>query len=144
VILHDTIYEWDGKSCGGEKPVAWWPGSYRIRIVDLTADKPDLLHLKSRAVICRNRGKGTSIRYCIQNFAPKVAKRFGLDVARVLWAEIENDAPLAIQVAHLTRVTVIAGRDLLSATWRPARPNEIAFLKPFLIDFTDHATKAAH
>ncbi|MCP4118332.1 MAG: hypothetical protein GY737_23615 [Desulfobacteraceae bacterium] len=141
MILHDTIYEWDGKCRNGEKPVAWWPGAYRIRIVDLTAGKPDLLHLKSRAVICRNQDKGTSIRNCIQNFALKVAKRFGLDVARVLWVEIENDDPQTMQVANLTRVTVIAGKELLSASWRPVRPNEIAFLKPFLVDFTGQTAK---
>ncbi len=141
MILHDTVYEWEGKTCDGKRPVAWWPGSYRIRIVDLTADRPDLLHLKSRAVICCNRGKGTSIRNCVQHFAKKVSKRFGLDVTRVLWVEIDKNDPREIQVANLTRVAVISGNDLFSATWRPARPNELAFLSPFLIDFFDPAAK---
>lgn len=143
MILHDTIYEWDGKNRDGERPVAWSPGAYRIRIVDLTGDRPDLLHLKSRAVICCNQGKGTSIRNCIQNFAKNVSKRFDLDVSRVLWVEIDKNNPQAIQVANLTRVALIGGNDLFSATWRSARPNELAFLSPFLIDFIDPAAKEA-
>jgi len=138
LILHDTIYEWDGKSIDGEKPVAWWPGSYRIRIVDLTADSPGLIHLKSRAVICRNLDKGTSIRNCIQNFAQKVSKKFNFDMTKALWVEIGREDPREIQVANLTRVSPIGKQGLFSATWRPARPSELELLEPFLIDFTDN------
>ncbi len=137
MILHDTIYEWDGKSSDGEKPVAWWPGAYRIRIVDLTAGSPSVIHLKSRAVICRNRDKGTSIQNCIENFAKKVSQKYDLDITRVLWVEIGQGNPNEVKVAILKRVSPMGGNDLFSATWRPARPNELESLAPFLVDFTD-------
>lgn len=138
MILHDTIYEWDGKSNDGEKPVAWWPGAYRIRIVDLTAGSPNMIHLKSRAVICRNRDKGTSIINCIENFAKKVSKKYDLDMTRVLWVEVGQEDPKDVQIATLTRVSPMGGNDLFSAAWRPARPNELQSLNPFLVDFTDN------
>lgn len=137
MILHDTIYEWDGKSNDGEKPVAWWPGAYRIRIVDLTAKNPGMIHLKYRAVICRNCDKGTSIRNCIENFARKISQKYELDIGRVLWVEISQKDPKDVQVATLKKVSPMGGNDLYSASWRPARPNELKTLEPFLVDFTD-------
>ncbi|ACN17321.1 hypothetical protein HRM2_42650 [Desulforapulum autotrophicum HRM2] len=137
MILHDTIYEWDGKSNDGEKPVAWWPGAYRIRIIDLTAGTPQVIHLKSRAVICRNRDKGTSIRNCIESFAKKVSQKYDLDITRVLWVEIGQEDPSDVQIATLKRVSPMGGNDLFAASWRPARPNELESLSPFLVDFTD-------
>ncbi|MDY0375071.1 MAG: hypothetical protein RBQ72_04995 [Desulfobacterium sp.] len=137
MILHDTIYEWDGKSSDGEKPVAWWPGAYRIRIVDLTAGSPGMIHLKSRAVICRNRDKGTSIRNCIENFAGKVSQKYDLEIDRVLWVEVGQKDPRDVQIATLKKVSPMGGKDLYSASWRSARPNELKMLDPFLVDFTD-------
>lgn len=137
MILHDTIYEWDGKSSDGEKPVAWWPGAYRIRIVDLTTGRPGMIHLKSWAVICRNRDKGTSIRNCIENFARKVSQKYELNIDRVLWVEIEQKDPKDVQIATLKKVSPMGGNDLYSSSWRPAKPNELQLLDPFLVDFTD-------
>ncbi|MDY0222058.1 MAG: hypothetical protein RBR67_13045 [Desulfobacterium sp.] len=142
MILHDTIYEWDGRSSDGEKPVAWWPGAYRIRIVDLTAGRPGMIHLKSRAVICRNRDKGTSIRNCIENFARKVSQKYDLEIDRVLWVEIGQKDPRDVQIATLKKVSPMGGKDLYSASWRPARPNEFKLLDPFLVDFTDELPPA--
>jgi len=131
-ILYDTVYEWDGKSRNGKQPICWWPGSYRIRIVDLTSKKPGLSYLKSRAVIFRNHGTGTSVKQCIQNFAKTICQEFDLKITETLWVEIGYQDPTDIQVANLTPVTVIGGNRLFSATWRPIRPNEKAILAPYL------------
>jgi hypothetical protein len=131
VILYDGIYDWDGKNRDGEMPVCWWPGSYRIRIVNLESESTDVLYIRPRAVILRNRGRGTSIQNCIQTFAKKIAARFDLDLAKVLWVEVDARNPEEIRVANITYVTALGGRELLAATWREARANELAILKPY-------------
>ena len=54
MILHDFIYEWDGKSTDGEKPVSWWPGSYHVKIVRLGTDSEDISYLVPMVVILKN------------------------------------------------------------------------------------------
>lgn len=138
MIVHDGVYEWDGKSRDGKEPICWWPGSYRIRVVDLEKDAPGMLYIRSTAVLCRNRGgSGTSIRGCIQNFAKHLSREFGLDMAKVLWVEISRMDPDDIQVANLKRLSALGGNSLWEANWRPARPNELAILAPYLNDFED-------
>jgi hypothetical protein len=101
-----------------------------------------MIHLKSRAVICRNRDKGTSIRNCIENFARKVSQKYDLEIDRVLWVEIGQKDPRDVQIATLKKVSPMGGKDLYSASWRPARPNEFKLLDPFLVDFTDELPPA--
>jgi hypothetical protein len=132
VILYDGIFEWDGRNRDGEMPVCWWPGSYRIRVVDLGSESEEVFYIKSRAVILRNRGRGTSRRNCIQTFAKKIAAHYDLDLAKVLWVEMGTGDPPAVSVATITYVTALGGKSLLGATWRSARPNELALLEPFL------------
>ncbi|GEM_PF-179128 len=135
-ILYDGIYEWDGQSRNGKKPFCWWPGSYRIRIVDITSDNPDVLYLKSEAVICKNAGTGTSIKNCVHNFAKTISAEFNLEIEKVLWVEIDRKDASDIQVANLSPVKrALDGSSLFSAKWRPARTNELEFLNPFLADF---------
>ncbi len=131
MILHDAIYEWDGKSRDGEKPICWWPGSYRIRIVDLESNEPGVLYIKSTAVICKNRGGGSSIKKCMENFSEKITKKYGLELSKVLWVEIERRDPTEIQVAHVSLSPALGGKTLYTSTWRPIRPNELKLLEPF-------------
>ncbi len=134
--IYDGIYEWDGKSRNGKKPFCWWPGVYRIRIVNFTSNNPDILYLKSTAVICRNAGTGTSIKNCVQNFARTISEEFNLEIEKVLWVEIEKNDPSDIQVANLSPLKYApGGKTLLAAKWRPAMPNEINLIEPFLKDF---------
>ncbi len=134
MILHDTIYDWDGKSREGEQPICWWPGSYYIRIVDFSQGPANITHLKPLAVICKNRGHGTSIKKCIQNFAKRVAADFNFDMDKAFWVEIESDDD-AISVANLKFERQIGEKRLYSVTWRNAMPKEATLLEPFIKDF---------
>ncbi|SLM28218.1 conserved hypothetical protein [Desulfamplus magnetovallimortis] len=140
MIIHDGIYEWDGRSTDGRQPICWWPGSYWMRIVDLTLDIPNMVHLKSHAVILKNRGKGTSLRNYIQNFAKIIAEKYNLNIEKTLWVEIivnGNGDPEDILIANINCVSRLFDRQLFSAMWRPARPNELKLLDPWLFDMLD-------
>ena len=112
MILHDFIYEWDGKSTSGEKPISWWPGSYRVRIVKLETEETGLSYLIPFAVILKNvKAPATiniSLRNCIHNFAQKISNEYDLDINKTLWIELNGK----IKVAMLNPDRQLAGETL--------------------------------
>ena len=134
MILHDFIYEWDGKSSSGEKPVSWWPGSYHVKIVKLATDKKNISYLIPIAVILKNtRTPATmniSLKNYIHNFAQKISKEYDIDIDKTLWIELDDE----IRIAMLNPERQIASDTLYSISWRPIRPNELAMIEPYISD----------
>ncbi|MCP3873777.1 MAG: hypothetical protein GY699_11545 [Desulfobacteraceae bacterium] len=133
MILHDFIYDWDGKSKNGEKPVSWWPGSYHVKIVDLAADN-NISYLVPIAVILKNAksnpAMNTSLRNYIHNFAQKISKKYDLDLEKTLWVEIDN----TIRVTRLHPDPKVIPATLYAISWRPIMPNELEMIAPYLGD----------
>ncbi len=140
MLLYDGIYEWDGKSRDGKQPICWWPGSYRMRIIDLSSDNPKIIYLKSYVVILKNRGKGTSLKNYIHNFAQVISDEFELEIEKTLWAEIipypqdSLDRAATLMIASIKCNTYMSDKRLLSSVWREARANELKLLEPWITD----------
>ncbi|MFK5952598.1 MAG: hypothetical protein QM498_06030 [Desulfobacterium sp.] len=135
MIIYDGIYKWDGKQRNGQTPVCWWPGEYRIRIIRLNSENPGIHFLKGHAVLCRNMGKGTSIRNYAQNFARLISEEFNLPMEKTLWIELLEYPPGDIQVATLNRVGALSSKPLYTASWRPILPNEKNLIAPYMEGF---------
>ncbi len=135
MILHDIIYEWSGRTHTGEKPISWWPGAYRIRIVRLGSDSENISFLMPVAVICRPIKKSgtmnTSLRNCIANFAKAICKEYDLDIGKTLWIEVDDE----ISAALLNANRKLTDETFYSFTWRPIRPNELSMIEPYIKDF---------
>lgn len=133
MILHDFIYEWDGKSTEGEKPVSWWPGSYHVKIIRLGTDTEGVSYLVPFAVILKNARlnptMNTSLKNYIHNFAEKISRSYGLDMEKTLW--IELDGTIEVARIHPAR---LAESSLFAVPWRPIRPNELELIQPYLAD----------
>ncbi|MGD9730936.1 MAG: hypothetical protein AB7U45_02045 [Desulfamplus sp.] len=139
MILYDGIYEWDGRSTDGKQPICWWPGSYRMRIVDLSSDNPKIIYLKSYAVILKNRGRGTSLKNYIHNFARVISEEFNIEIEKTLWVEINLDVSnnilsenSEVMIANIRSTLHLSETKLFSFTWREARPNELELLAPWI------------
>lgn len=134
MILHDFIYEWDGKTRNGEKPITWWPGSYHVRIVKLDSSSKNITHLHTRAVLLKNarihKPMNTSLTNYIHNFAKKIAKLYDLDIGRTMWVELADH----IRVATLTPDQKVVPEILYSISWREIRSNEFEILAPYIKD----------
>ncbi len=134
MLLHDFIYEWDGKSARGEKPISWWPGSYRVKIVKLATDRNNISYLVHTAVILKNARTNptmnTSLKNYIHNFAQKISKEDDLNINKTLWIELDD----TIQVAQLKPEQKLDPEILYSISWRPIRPNELTAIKPYITD----------
>ncbi len=121
----------------GKQTICWWPGSYWMRIIDLTLDIPNMMHLKSHAVILKNRGKGTSLKNYIHNFAKIIAGEYALDIEKTLWVEIIHngpDKPEDIYIANINCTTQLSDQRLFAAVWRSVRPNELKMLEPWMFN----------
>jgi len=134
MILHDFIYEWDGKTRSGEKPVSWWPGSYHVKIVKLGTDNQNIRYIFNTAVILKNartqKPMNTSLKNYIHNFAKKISKDYDLDISKTMWVELDDK----IRVASLTPDQKVIPEILYSISWRSIRPNELETLQPYIGD----------
>jgi hypothetical protein len=135
MILHDFIYEWDGKiTASNEKPISWWPGSYHVKIVKLGTDKENISYLFTTAVILKNartqKPLNTSLKNYIDNFAKKISKEYDLNISKTLWIELDDK----IRVASLTPNQKVVPEILYSISWRPLRSNELEIIKPYIDD----------
>jgi hypothetical protein len=135
MILHDFTYEWDGKSSSGKKPVSWWPGCYRVRILRLGHEEGGIKYLFPVAVVFKpvktQAVMNTALENYIHNFAEKISEQYHLDVTRVLWIKM-GDPPRA---ATLKPDRKLSDETFYTISWRPVRPNELAAIEPDLIDF---------
>lgn len=135
MILHDFTYEWDGKSKDGEKPIAWWPGAYRVKIVQIGDDTGEIQHLFPIIVILKSIKTGdklsVSLRNYIHNFAEKLSEIYDLDINKVLWVELGEDT----KVAHLNPDRKLPNQILYTVSWRDAHPHELEMIAPYTEDF---------
>ena len=132
MILHDITYEWDGKSHKGEKPICWWPGSYKVRIVKLGDDTKAISYLFPVAVIFKSQkttqSMNISLENYIDNFAKKISKTYNLNLEKTLWVELGAE----IRVAQLHPDRKLSDETLYTISWRDARPNELAMINPYI------------
>jgi len=134
MILHDFIYEWDGKSRSGKAPITWWPGAYRVRIVKLGGEKEDIYYLFPTAVFLKGvktqAVMNTSLKNYIHNFAEKISQKYNLDIHKTMWVELRDE----VRIAHLTPDRQLTDKTFFSFSWRRARPNEMEMFEPFIRD----------
>jgi hypothetical protein len=135
VILHDFTYEWDGKSATGKKPISWWPGCYRVRIIRLGQENDSLKYLFPFAVVFKpvktEAVMNTSLENYIHYFAEEISRQYGLEPAKALWIKLGDP----IRVAQLKPERKLSDETLYAVSWRSVRPNEMAAIEPDLTDF---------
>ncbi len=134
MVLHDFIYEWDGKSKDGEKPVSWWPGAYHVKIVQLSLENSDISFLVPTAVILKNARTNpemnTSLKNYIHTFAEKISKEYELDMEKTLWIELDD----IIRVTRLNPDPKVVSAIMFDVTWREIRPNELQMIQDYISD----------
>jgi hypothetical protein len=133
MVIYDGKFEWDGKKRSERFPISWWPGSYQIKIVDLTDRAPGAVLMRPYLCILSDTGEGFSIKNTFERFALSVCDRFGLDVEKVLWVE-ENAINENMGAAMVKAVMKIGGKNIYETTWRPIRPNEMNLVESCLTE----------
>lgn len=85
--IYDGIYSWDGKRHGSRDPIAWFAGSYNLKIDNLEDSNQSVTHLKQYLCLYSETGHGHSISAHPEKFAKHICTDFSLDLERVLWVE---------------------------------------------------------
>ena len=129
MIIFDGKYDWDGKKRGDKFPVIWWPGSYRIKIIDLQALSPGVIHIKPYLCLFSGIDSEYNIKTRFERFAVQVADEFNLDPEKILWVEsLSKEKVLEMDVAMLETVTKLRNETIYKTIWRQIHPNEIKLI----------------
>ena len=86
MAIFNGRYHWDGTKQGDLDPVAWYPGSYDVKIIDLRC-RGKVVWLKPVLCLFSRTGEGHSISANPEKFARRICAEFSLELERVLWVE---------------------------------------------------------
>lgn len=91
MAIFDGRYSWSGKREDQHEPIAWFPGAYDVKIVDLREKNKNVSFLKPYLCIFTNTGKGHSVSANPERFAKRLCIDFSLELEKVFWVEQEKD-----------------------------------------------------
>jgi len=87
MTIYNGIYSWDGTKTDSDAPIAWFGGSYSVRIFERAPGKGNVEHLKPYICLFSGTGCGQSISANPEKFAKRICYDFHLDLERVMWIE---------------------------------------------------------
>jgi hypothetical protein len=131
MIVFNGKYRWDGKKKGDRKPVSWWPGSYRITIIDLSDEKPGVHMLKPIIVMAAETKEGFCLKNTYQDLVKNVCIDFNLQTDKVFWVSYNAESFLEMQAAVFRPVSRLGSEILYDIRWRPVIDRELDEIKRF-------------
>ena len=134
MIVYDGTYRLDPDAEKGIKPRTKWVCAWRVRIINLTVGQPAVQHLKPIIVLANQTGVATSLTSCAETIGKKISFDFRLEINKVLWLEHLPSKPGQLYAAVFTPKSSFGPDIDYKIQWRPARPNEINLIKPFIPD----------
>jgi len=125
LILYDGKYSWKGSTTAKKRPISWWRSSYRLRIVDVSRETPDVVVLKPHVVLFTDTGEGASVANCLPDLAKQICIDFDLDFNRVVWVEDRPEIKERFRVAMFRPVARLGSDVFYQVAWRAAGPSEL-------------------
>jgi len=132
MIVYDGTYRLQPDADRGLKTRAQWVCAWRVRVLNLTVGRPAVQHLKPTIVVANQIGLAASLTSCAETVGKKISLDFELDIKKVLWIEPSLSQPGRWYAAVFTPKAAHGPDYHYSVQWRPARPNEINLIKPFI------------
>jgi hypothetical protein len=127
-------YSWDGKKNDQREPIAWFPGAYDLRIIDLREEKKGVTFLKPFLCIYTNTGAGYSISENPEKFAKRVCSDFSLEMDKVLWTEQLQDGSDSFEVISFEKCGTVGDSPFYLIRKRKPLASEIKLIKRGLSD----------
>jgi hypothetical protein len=131
MILFDGTYRWPA-SGEASKTRKDWAFSCSLRIIDLSADNPDINYLKPLVVIATETSRGPYRTTCAESMGKRIFRDFKMDVDKTLWIESRLDDPDQMIVGIFKPKSHAGYETYYSIAWRPILPNEFELIKPFI------------
>ena len=131
MIYYDGIYRL--KPLDTDKiPIRQWTAAWRVRIIDLSFNRPEVQYLRPRVVVAVQTGAGSMKTSCAESLGRRICRDFDLNTEQILWVEQFKENPERYYVATFIQRPYMGPENWDSVTWRPVRPNEISAIKPFI------------
>ena len=137
MIVYDGTYRLQPDTERGLTPGPTRICTWRVRIIKLTIGQPAVQHLKPTIVVANQTGLATSLISCAEAVGKKISLDFKLNIKKVLWVELIPTKPGQWYAAVFTPQSESGPDFNYRIHWRPARPNEINLIKPFIPDIDD-------
>ncbi len=100
--------------------------------MDLSADTPDVRHLRPIVVHVTQRPDSAPPAPCAECMGDRILRDFGLDPEKVLWIEQDPDSPHRFRVALFRPKGLFGTQTLYAVKWRPIQANERSLLQRFV------------
>jgi hypothetical protein len=126
-------YSWDGKKHDDQEPIAWFPGAYNLKIIDLAeSGGGKVRYLKPYLCIFSQTGEGLSISENPEKFAKHICSDFSLDIDKVLWVEDLGKPPERYETVIFTRTGKFGDGYFYHAERRKAIAGEVQLIEKAL------------
>ncbi len=125
-------YSWDGKKTDHREPVAWFPGAYDLKIVDLRVGRNNVIFLKPYVCIYTNTGMGFSISKNPEKFIKNLCHDFSLQIDKVLWVEqLERDQDI-FDIIIFEKCGILGDDSIYIIKKRKPQENEVRLIRKAL------------
>jgi len=144
MAIFNGRYCWDGTRKDNRQPIAWFGGSYDLKIFSCSSLSPKVKHLKSHICLFSGTGEGQSISASPEKFAKQICADFSLEIERVLWVEDHLCGEQGYEVVQFTRASRMGSIVFYRVDKRPPRESERGLINRVLasLNSTSASTKA--
>ena len=132
MTLFNGRYRWDGTKKDNLDPIAWFPGSYDLKIFDCAMQGGKVRLLKPYLCLYSRTGEGQSISAQPEKFAQRICRDFSLEIGRVFWVEDLLTEQDRYEVVSFTRMGKIGDNSLYRSTKRMASACEVEYIEKSL------------
>jgi hypothetical protein len=129
MAIFNGRYSWDGTKKDSERPIAWFPGTYNLKIIDCSGGNRSVEQLKPYICLFSETGEGQSIYANPEKFAQQICNDFSLNIERVLWVEEFSDDENRYDIIHFTRSGRLGNKYFYRAKRRPAMEKELHIIR---------------
>lgn len=137
MALFNGRYHWDGTKKDHLDPIAWFPGSYDVKILDCSVSAGKVQPLKPYICLYARTGEGQSISANPEKFAKRICHDFSLEIERVFWVEDLLTEKDRYEVVVFTVTGKMADNVFYKVAKRQALAREVKMIEKALAGLTE-------
>ncbi len=140
MAIFNGRYCWDGTKKDDVEPIAWYPGSYDVKILDRSGTEGKVRHFKTAICLFARTGEGQSISASPEKFAKRICNDFALDIDRVLWVEDLLTEKDRYDIILFTRTGKMGKGFFYRTEKRQALEAEVKMIQQALVDLAEESS----
>ncbi len=133
MAIFDGVYSWTGKREDQYEPIAWFPGAYDLKIIDLRESNNGVSFLKPYLCVFTNTGKGHSISANPEKFAKRLCVDFSLELEKVLWVERAKEDLEKFEIISFIKCGKLSETAFYQVDRRNPTPGELVLIQKNIV-----------